>query len=275
MSPKHTSDPSWPRWRRKLHDVIFEADTPAGKAFDVALLLAIVASVVETALDSVESIHLAYGPLLNTVEWVFTGLFTLEYLLRLICVRNRWGYATSFFGVVDLLAVLPSYLSLLDLGWRHAVMVRSLRLLRVFRIFKLAQFLSEAKALRAALAASRAKITVFLTTVIIMICIVGSVMYLVEGPASGFTSIPRGIYWAVVTVTTVGYGDLTPTTPLGQVLATLVMLLGYSILVIPGGIISSEWSRARDAHGTQACPDCSREGHDLDAAWCKYCGGRL
>jgi voltage-gated potassium channel len=203
-------------------------------------------------------------------------LFTLEYGLRLLCVRRKLGYALSFYGLIDLLAIMPSYLMLLDLGWRHATILRSLRLLRIFRVFKLAQFLSEASTLRSALAASRAKITVFFTTVLIIVCIVGSAMYLIEGPESGFTSIPQGMYWAVVTVTTVGYGDVLPITPLGKALATLVMLTGYSILIIPGGIISAEWvARRRGSITTQACPDCSREGHDADAEHCKHCGGKL
>jgi voltage-gated potassium channel len=263
-------------WRRRLHDVIFEADTRAGKLFDVALLIVIVLSVLVAMLESVASVRAEHHDLLVTAEWVFTGLFTIEYGLRLLCVRRKLGYAFSFFGIVDFLAILPTYLQLLDLGWRHAAMVRSLRLLRIFRVFKLAQFLSEASELRRALAASRPKIVVFFTAVVIIICIVGSAMYLIEGKDSGFTSIPQGIYWAVVTVTTVGYGDISPVTPAGKMLAAVVMLMGYSILIIPGGIISAEWvTRKQGAISTQSCPDCSREGHDADADYCKFCGGRL
>jgi voltage-gated potassium channel len=263
-------------WRRRLHAVIFEADTRSGKLFDVVLLAVIILSVLAAMLDSVESVALEYHGLLAAAEWTFTVLFTLEYGLRLLCVRRKLGYALSFYGLIDLLAIMPSYLMLLDLGWRHATILRSLRLLRIFRVFKLAQFLSEASTLRSALAASRAKITVFFTTVLIIVCIVGSAMYLIEGPESGFTSIPQGMYWAVVTVTTVGYGDVLPITPLGKALATLVMLTGYSILIIPGGIISAEWvARRRGSITTQACPDCSREGHDADAEHCKHCGGKL
>jgi voltage-gated potassium channel len=240
------------------------------------LLAVIILSVLAAMLDSVESVALEYHGLLAAAEWTFTVLFTLEYGLRLLCVRRKLGYALSFYGLIDLLAIMPSYLMLLDLGWRHATILRSLRLLRIFRVFKLAQFLSEASTLRSALAASRAKITVFFTTVLIIVCIVGSAMYLIEGPESGFTSIPQGMYWAVVTVTTVGYGDVLPITPLGKALATLVMLTGYSILIIPGGIISAEWvARRRGSITTQACPDCSREGHDADAEHCKHCGGKL
>jgi voltage-gated potassium channel len=270
------ASPEWPAWRRRLHTVIFEADTPGGKLFDVVLLAVIVLSVLGAMLDSVESIRAVHHDTLLTAEWVFTVLFTVEYLLRLLSVRKKLGYALSLYGMIDLLAIVPTYLTLLNLGWHHGVVLRALRLLRVFRIFKLAQFLSEAATLRAALVASRPKITVFLAVVLILICIVGSAMYLIEGPASGFSSIPQGIYWAIVTVTTVGYGDISPVTPLGKALAAIVMLVGYSILIIPGGIISVEWAAARwRAIGTQACPDCSREGHDTDARHCKYCGGRL
>jgi voltage-gated potassium channel len=269
-------DSDWAPWRRRLHDIIFEADTFAGKLFDVVLLIAIGLSVLAAMLDSVHSVAEQYHDLLYAAEWVFTVLFTLEYGLRLLCVRRKLGYVFSFYGIIDFLAILPSYLTLLDLGWRHGAVVRSLRLLRVFRIFKLAQFMTEATALRSAMAASRPKIIVFFTTVLILICIVGSAMYLIEGEESGFSSIPQGIYWAVVTVTTVGYGDLSPITPAGKALAAVVMLLGYSILIIPGGIISAEWAaQMKDDISTQACPDCSSEGHDADAKYCKYCGGQL
>ena len=263
-------------WRIWLHDVIFEADTPVGRLFDVVLLLVIVLSVLVVTLDSVASIHDEHATLLLVLEWVFTGLFTIEYVLRILSVRRKLGYIWSFYGVIDLLAVLPSYLILLGVGWHGGVIVRALRLLRIFRILKLAHFLSEAETLRAALRASKAKIIVFLGTVLIIICIMGSAMYLIEGPEHGFTSIPEGIYWAVVTVTTVGYGDISPSTPMGKALAALVMLVGYSILIIPGGIISAEWVTATGRRvSTQVCPDCSREGHAADAVFCKYCGGRL
>lgn len=276
MTAGTSTDDSWAPWRRRLHSVIFEADTPTGKLFDVVLLIVIVLSVMVAMLDSVKSIRAQYAAVLIAAEWVFTGLFTLEYGLRLLCVRRKLGYAFSFYGIVDFLAILPTYLLLLNIGWHHGAVVRSLRLLRIFRVFKLAQFLSEATELRRALAASRPKITVFFTAVLIIICIVGSAMYLIEGEESGFTSIPQGIYWAVVTVTTVGYGDISPVTPAGKLVAAVVMLMGYSILIIPGGIISAEWASAKRAGvTTQACPDCSREGHDADAKFCKFCGGRL
>ena len=263
-------------WRHRLHEVIFEADTPAGKAFDVALILAIVASVVAVMLDSVAGIRHAYGPLLLAVEWFFTLLFTVEYLLRLSSVRRPIRYATSFFGVVDLLSVIPTYLSLLIPGSRYLLVIRLLRVLRVFRILKLAQYVGEIRYLARALRASRRKITVFLLTVLTLVVIIGSLMYVIEGEANGFTSIPKGIYWAIVTLTTVGYGDISPNTNLGQSLAALVMILGYGIIAVPTGIYAAElrdvMTRRRSAI---ACPECSRVGHADDAAFCKFCGARL
>jgi len=273
-SPAHRRSPD--SWRERLHTVIFEADTATGKAFDVLLLIAILASVAVAVIDSVPTLAVEQHETLEILDWVFTALFTLEYLLRLICVRRKLGYALSAFGIIDLLAVVPTYLTLLELGFHGGGIVRTLRLLRVFRIFKLAQFMGEATSLRQSIHASRAKITVFLTFVLILVCIVGSLMFVIEGPSHGFHSIPEGIYWAVVTVTTVGYGDISPETPLGKALAALVMVLGYSVLVIPGGIISAEWSKRRDGPvSTQSCRDCSAEGHDIDALHCKFCGARL
>ncbi|RKY21076.1 MAG: ion transporter [Planctomycetota bacterium] len=279
MTSPRTDPPQAPprdSWRERLYVVIFEADTPAGKAFDVALLLLILASVLVTVVDSLPSLSAEQHDQLLLADWVFTVLFTVEYVLRLMCVRRKLGYALSTFGIIDFVAIVPTYLSLLDLGFRGGAVVRALRLLRVFRIFKLGRFLTEAATLRQSLRTSRAKVTVFLTFVLILICIMGAAMYLVEGPESGFASIPDGIYWAVVTVTTVGYGDLSPITPWGKALAAFVMLLGYSILVIPGGIISAEWVAARQHEvSTQVCPDCTHEGHEIDADFCKRCGGRL
>jgi voltage-gated potassium channel len=263
-------------WRHRLHEVIFEADTPAGKAFDVALILAIVASVAAVMLDSVAGVRGAYGPFLLAVEWFFTLLFTVEYLLRLFSVRRPIRYATSFFGVVDLLSVVPTYLSLLVPGSRYLLVIRLLRVLRIFRIFKLAQYLGEIRHLSRALRASRRKITVFLATVLTLVVVLGSLMYVIEGEEHGFTSIPKGIYWAVVTLTTVGYGDISPQTNLGQSLAALVMILGYGIIAVPTGIVTVEFARAFEPEvSTQACPQCAAEGHDPDAVHCKFCGARL
>jgi voltage-gated potassium channel len=264
--------------RARLHEVIFEADTPGGKAFDVALLLAIALSVAAVMLESVGPIRERYGRQLYLVEWFFTILFTVEYVLRLACVRYPLRYARSFFGIIDLLAILPTYLSLLMPGAQSMLVIRVFRLLRIFRIFKLTRYLGEARTLTVALKSSRHKIVVFLGGVLSIVIITGAAMYLIEGPDSGFTSIPRGVYWAIVTMTTVGYGDIAPRTVLGQALAAFVMILGYAIIAVPTGIVSAELVQAaRDAvaRDTQACPGCGAEGHDRDAVHCKRCGTRL
>jgi len=266
-------------WRHRLHEVIFEADTPAGKAFDVLLILAITASVAAVMLDSVAGIRRAYGPLLLAVEWFFTLLFTVEYLLRLFSVRRPIRYATSFFGVVDLLSVIPTYLSLLIPGSRYLLVIRLLRVLRVFRILKLAQYVGEIRHLNRALRASRRKITVFLLTVLTLVVIIGSLMYVIEGETNGFTSIPRSVYWAIVTLTTVGYGDISPQTNLGQALAAVVMITGYAIIAVPTGIFASEITRlgrpGGPVHSAVRCPHCARAGHEEDAAFCRFCGNGL
>jgi len=263
-------------WRARLHELIFEADTSAGKAFDVGLLLAIFVSVLAVMLESVESIDQTYHTALVASEWFFTILFSCEYLLRLICVRKPLRYSFSFFGIVDLLAVLPTYLSLVLPGSQSLMVIRALRLLRVFRVFKLTRFLSEASELRGAVWASRAKIAVFLSTVLISVMIMGSLIHLVEPPESGFTSIPQSVYWAIVTMTTVGYGDVAPTTPLGQTLAAVMMILGYCLIIVPTGIISSQLSQSPNKPvTTQSCPNCLLEGHDVDASYCKQCGNKL
>jgi voltage-gated potassium channel len=260
----------------KLHEIIFEADTPAGKAFDLALLAAIVISVVAVLLESVASIDAAYGEVLRAVEWGFTLLFTVEYILRLYCVGKPWRYATSFFGVVDLLAILPTYLSLFFAGTQSLIVIRALRLLRVFRVLKLVHFVGAERMLRTALRASLRKVIVFLGAVLTLVLIIGSVMYLVEGGKHGFTNIPVSIYWAIVTMTTVGYGDIAPQTVLGRLLASLVMILGYGIIAVPTGIVTVELAKGRvDTVSTQVCPQCAAEGHDPDANYCKYCGARL
>lgn len=262
--------------RERIHEIIFEADSPAGKFFDLALLFCILASVFIVMLDSVQHYRTEHGTLLRVLEWVFTGLFTVEYVLRLYSVRGRLAYATSFFGVIDLLAVIPSYVSLLLPGAQSLLVIRILRLLRIFRVLKLAQFVGEAGVLLRALAASRRKITIFLGFVLSLTVILGTVMYLIEGgiPGTRFTSIPRSVYWAIITLTTVGYGDITPTTDLGQVVAGAVMLLGYGILAVPTGIVTVELAHARNI-STQYCPSCSRHGHDEDARFCKFCGEEL
>jgi voltage-gated potassium channel len=273
-------DPSHPRppetWREHLYEVIFEADTPAGKLFDVLLLVAIVLSVLVVMLESVAEVSAEYGSLLIRAEWVFTGLFTVEYVVRIVCARRPLKYIFSFYGLVDLLAVLPTFLMVLFPRAQGLAVIRALRLLRAFRIFKLAHMLSEASEFRHAIWASRAKIAVFLTFVVIVVVIFGSAMHLIEGPEHGFTSIPQSMYWAIVTMTTVGYGDIAPETALGKALAACIMILGYSMIIVPTGIITAELTLAGSKHiTTQVCPECMSEGHDRDAIHCKYCGGKL
>jgi len=263
-------------WREHIHEVIFEAETPAGKLFDVILIIAIIASVLAVMLGSVDTVFQQYGQWLYYLEWLFTALFSIEYILRIICVRKPWLYIKSFFGVVDLLSILPSFIALFFAGAQTMMVIRGLRVLRIFRIFKLGEYLGEAHALIRAMRASRAKIFVFLYTVFIFVIIFGSAMYLVEGSENGFSSIPKSVYWAIVTLTTVGYGDLAPQTSLGQILASAVMIMGYAIIAVPTGIYSAELAREynRDVTNT-ACQNCSAEGHDDDAEFCKYCGSNL
>jgi voltage-gated potassium channel len=266
-------------WRKVLFEVIFESDTPAGKWFDIVLIICILLSVATVMLDSVGEIAAKHGPLLKGIEWFFTILFTVEYVLRLLCVGRPGRYAVSFFGVVDLLAILPTYVSpLLPLS-RYLSVVRILRVLRIFRVLKLGHHTKEAFVLKTALYASRRKILVFFSVVLTLVVIIGSLMYVIEaqeGEEGGFTSIPVSVYWAIVTLTTVGYGDISPTTAVGQLLAAIVMILGYSIIAVPTGIVTAELMRAPAARPTgQACPSCSAEGHDKDAQYCKFCGAKL
>ena len=266
--------------RSRIHEIIFEAETPAGKAFDVALLLLIVLSIVVVVLESVEEIRRPFAGLFFYAEWTLTALFTIEYFLRIYSIQKPWKYISSFYGLVDLLAILPAYLTLIVGGGQYFVTIRALRLLRVFRILKLGPYLSESTVLVAALHASRRKIEVFLGTVLTVVLIVGTMMYMIEGGQdSGFSSIPRSMYWAIVTVTTVGYGDITPLTVPGQFLSALLMIMGYGIIAVPTGIVSVELAQAtadsRKKLNTQCCPVCSKEGHDNDAVYCKYCGGQL
>lgn len=274
-----TKQKTWPD-RDRIHEIIFEADTPAGKAFDVWLLLFILLSTLTVMLESVPALHDRYLSWFVVLEWGFTILFTIEYGLRLYSVRKPMKYATSFFGVIDLLAILPSYLSLLVAGTQYLMIVRLLRLLRVFRIFKLVQFMRESRILLAALRASRLKITVFLFGVLVLVCIYGSIMYLVEGANNeGFSSIPQSIYWAIVTLTTVGFGDIVPETPFGKFLASIVMITGYAVIAVPTGIMSAELMRQvggkQKSGQTCACPDCGRDDHEADADYCRFCGGKL
>ncbi len=264
------------RHRAKLHEIIFEADTPAGKVFDLALLVLILASIVAVMLESVTAVREDYGTVLRGFEWLVTILFTIEYILRLYSVGRPLAYATSFFGVVDLLAILPTYLSLIFGGAQSLLVIRALRLLRVFRVLKLVRFVGEGAQLSAALHASARKIVIFIGAILAIALIVGALIYLLEGEERGFTSIPQAMYWAIVTMTTVGYGDIAPQTVLGKFLATVIMILGYGIIAVPTGIVSVEMhAAARLAVSTQACPICSSEGHDTDVKFCKDCGARL
>ncbi len=269
-------------FKRRMHVIINEADTPMGKAFDVILLVFILLSVLVVMLDSVNSISTTYQMLFKVLEWIFTIFFTIEYILRVYITRKPWkNYIFTFYGVIDLLAVLPTYLSLVLSGVHFMMVIRAFRLIRVFRILKLARFIKATNFLKNSLVESRHKIAVFLEVVISVVIIMGSLMYIIEGPESGFTSIPRGIYWAIVTLTTVGYGDIAPTTILGQFVASAIMILGYSIIAVPTGIISSEMSKQRERHdkdvalNTQVCEHCHCKDHDDDARYCKRCGTSL
>lgn len=262
--------------RERIYEVVFEAETRAGKAFDVALLALICASVAVVAVESVAAVRSQHGPLLYALEWLFTLLFTVEYVVRLYSVRRPARYAVSFFGVIDLLAVLPTYLSLLLPGAQYFLVIRILRLLRVFRVLKMAEYLNEGRDLSRALFASRRKIGIFLFTVLTLVVVIGATMYVVEGEAGGFTDIPTAMYWAIVTLTTVGYGDIAPVTPLGKALAAAVMLLGYGIIAVPTGIVTAELARGASLVApAEACARCGLEGHDADARHCKRCGSSI
>ncbi|MBT9476208.1 ion transporter [Polaromonas sp.] len=269
-------------WRLRLYTIIFEADTRAGRWFDKSLIFIILASIAVVMADSVESLHLAHGRMFQVLEWGFTFLFTVEYIARLVCVRRPLQYAGSFFGVIDLLAVLPTYLALFFPGLHALIDVRVLRLLRVFRVFKLTAYVAEYQSLGRALAASGRKILVFLTAVLMLVLVMGTVMYVVEGRENGYTSIPTSIYWAISTVTTVGFGDITPKTDLGRLISSFMMLLGWGILAVPTGIVTAEMAahrRTEQAHSqvttTRTCHECLTEGHTPDANYCFHCGARL
>lgn len=266
------------RNRDRIHEIIFEADTPTGKFFDILLLVLIVLSVITVMLESSDEWNAAYGDVFVILEWIFTIIFTIEYVLRMWVTIKPWKYALSFYGIIDLLAILPGYLSFFLAGSQTLVIVRIIRLLRVFRIFKLGKFLTEGDQLSKALIASRNKITVFLFAVSLLVVIIGAMMYLIEGQTNdGFSSIPRAVYWAIVTLTTVGYGDITPKSDVGQFLSAMVMILGYAIIAVPTGIVTNEMvlGGKKKKSNTQVCRYCTREGHDDDAIFCKYCGGRI
>jgi voltage-gated potassium channel len=263
-------------FRTRLHEIIFEADTPAGRLFDLLLLFAILSSVIVVLLESVASVRAQAGATLYALEWGFTILFTIEYLLRLATVRRPLSYAKSTLGIIDLLAILPSYISLVFPGGHSLLVIRLLRLLRVFRVLKAAEYLRESRTLVQAMRASWRKIAVFLMTVLTIVVVLGTLMYVIEGPQHGFTSIPISIYWAVVTLTTVGYGDLAPATTLGRGLAVILMLTGYGIIAVPTGIVTAELTRSiTQPISTQACPACGAGAHEADAVYCRRCGAKL
>ncbi|GAP36642.1 potassium voltage-gated channel subfamily KQT [Piscinibacter sakaiensis] len=265
-------------WRLRLYTIIFEADTPAGRLFDLTLVWMILASVAVVMLDRFEAIHLRWGPVLGALEWFFTIVFTIEYVARLACVVHPSRYARSFFGVIDVLAILPTWAALFVPGLHALVDVRLLRLLRLFRILKLAEYVYEFGALGRALLLSRRKILVFLSFVLIVVIVMGSLMYVVEGPENGFHNIPVSIYWAISTMTTVGFGDITPKTGLGRFIASVMMLVGWGTLAVPTGIVSAEFTALRMAPGmptTRTCHACLTEGHEPGATFCKHCGARL
>lgn len=262
-------------WRLRLYEIVFEAETKAGRAFDLILIWLIFISVLIVMLESVKEIREEYGSALLFIEWIFTLLFSFEYLLRLVSVRRPIRYILSFYGIVDLLAILPTYISFFVPGTHYLLTIRILRLLRIFRILKLAEYITEARVITSALKASRRKISVFLLAVLSMVTVIGSLIYVIEGEENGFTSIPTSIYWAIVTLTTVGYGDLSPKTALGKSLASIVMILGYAIIAVPTGIVTAELTRSSKAVSTQVCPDCHAQDHDSDAVFCKHCGTHL
>ena len=264
------------RLKKRLYEIIFEADTPSGKAFDIILLAVIIVSIVLVMLESINSINLNYSELFFWTEWIITIVFTIEYLLRIWILRKPFSYIFSMYGIIDLLAIIPTYLSLFLVGSHSLMVIRALRLLRIFRILKISRYTSEGGKIVAALKNSRAKIAVFLFAVLMVVLIIGTLLYLVEGEENGFTSIPRSVYWAIVTITTVGYGDIAPQTPLGQIIASFTMILGYAIIAVPTGIVTAELSNKTVRKiTTQVCPECLAEGHDLDAKFCKFCGTEL
>lgn len=263
-------------WKHRLHEIIYEADTRAGKIFDLILLIVIITSVLLVMLESVASIDTKYHDILNISEWIITILFTIEYILRLVSIKKPLKYVFSFYGIIDLLSTLPKYLSFVLVGSHSLVALRALRLLRIFRILKLARYIGASNRLLVALRASKAKIAVFIFFIIIVCTILGTVMYMIEGEENGFTSIPTSVYWAIVTLTTVGFGDIAPNTPLGQFIASIIMILGYGIIAIPTGIISSEMTKMDSINtNTQSCPNCLANKHKDKAEFCYNCGSKI
>lgn len=263
-------------WRHRLHEIIYEADTKTGKAFDIILLFLIIVSVILVALESVESFRLNYSNFLNISEWIITIVFSIEYILRLMCVKKPFKFIISLYGIIDLLSIIPKYISILFFGTQYLGALRALRLLRVFRILKMTRYIGESNTLMKALIASRAKVGVFIFSVLVICIIFGTLMYMIEPDESGFTSIPEGIYWSIVTLTTVGYGDIAPITPFGQFIAAVIMIMGYGIIAVPTGIVTAELSeKSKISSNTQACPHCMTSDHQDNSIYCYHCGELL
>lgn len=271
---KESDLPSKP-WQKKIYTVIFEADTASGKLFDILLILAIILSVIVICLESIRDVKDSYGAALYIIEWVFTALFSIEYLLRIISIRKASSYIFSFYGIIDLLAILPSFLSLFFTGAHSLMVIRFVRILRIFRLFKLTRYVGEAEVLMKALASGRHKIMIFVMAVFSIALFMGAVMFVVEGEEYGFTSIPKGMYWAIVTMTTVGYGDLAPQTDIGRTLASILMIMGYGIIAVPTGIISVEIANAAKGQSVRICSSCKAKGHTEDAVFCSLCGNKI
>ena len=276
LKPQPKNDSKLAAWRLRLHEIIFEADTPAGKLFDILLIVAIILSVITVMFDSVADIHEQHGETLYVIEWFFTLLFSVEYIARIISLRHPVQYAKSFYGIVDLVSVLPTYLSLLLPGSQYLMTIRVLRLLRIFRVLKLAQYLNESELLLKAMRASLRKISIFLFVILTLVLIFGSLLYIIEGDEGGFTSIGISCYWAITTLTTVGYGDISPQSPLGRAVASIIMIMGYGVIAVPTGIVTAELvAPITGKVSTQACPACGAEKHSYDALFCKDCGSEL
>ncbi|MDQ8184357.1 ion transporter [Pelagicoccus sp. SDUM812002] len=276
MSETEETPAHWSKFRESCRLIIFHSSRPAEKLFDVLLILAIITSVVTVMLASVESIRQDHGHLLYGMEWVFTGLFTLEYFVRIYVSKKPLRYVFSFFGIVDLLSILPTYVDLIFPGAHYLMLFRALRVLRIFRVLKMVQFVGEANQLYAAVRASARKIIVFVMAVVTLVLILGSIMYLIEGPENGFTSIPKSVYWAIVTLTTVGYGDISPQTPLGQMFASFIMITGYGVIAVPTGIVTAELTMATTSEkNDRLCQNCGETGHKFAAKYCRNCGERL
>ncbi len=264
-------------WKKNLYRVIFESNTPAGKSFDIALIITIILSIIVVMLDSVSYYNTLYGNIFYILEWIFTILFTTEYILRIVSVKNPIKYITSFYGIIDLLSIIPTFISISIPGTQYLMLIRTLRLLRLFRILKMVKYIEGSSIILRALRVSAPKIIVFLFTIFSLTVIAGAVMYIIEGPENGFTNIPESMYWTIVTITTVGYGDISPQTSIGKMIASFMMIFAYGILAVPTGIVTYEIAQtsSKGKLNTETCKNCTHENHDPDADFCKKCGEKL